>query len=462
MKFCNNPFKKVHLDPGGGVRVCSWTDESIGNVLKEDFKEIWHGEKANKIRESIMDGSYKYCRAISCPYLENDSLPDIDGEELEREKIPTEVPVSYSVACDFTCNHSCPSCRDEVFCGSKEYKENLEKELDIILPYLQKAENIVTCGNGDIFSSKQMMDMLEKLKPENKDCKIQFETNGALFDEKRWDRIKHLGEYELLVTITPNSFEEHTFKYLNGGHDSLKEVLHNLAFIKELKSKGMVNEIEISMVMQDRNFWELPDFARRCIEEFDADRVVVKPLYKWFNLSEDNYWHKDVLNPLHPYHAEYLEMIKDPYLQNNDKVFFWGANNLHPAQKHPAYRYKEQLDIISRLVDCKNLNVRLKKYFENLNVSKLYIYGDMEISSIIYNILSEAIEIEAFIARDIKRKQICGLDVISVCDYTCKPDDVILVLNYPFFANIKRDFDFAGFTGRLIRLDDLVDTVLEQ
>lgn len=459
MKFCRNPFNQVHLDPGGGVRVCGWTDEHIGNVLEQDFKEIWRGEKADKIRESILDGSYRYCRAISCPYLENDSLPDIDGEQLEKVKVPTEIPTSYSVACDFTCNHSCPSCRDGIFCGSEDYKQKLEKELEILVPYLSEANNIVTCGNGDIFSSPLMMKMLENLHPQNKNCRIQFETNGALFNEERWERIKHLGDYYLVVTITPNSFEEHTFKYLNGGHDSLKQVINNLLFIKKLKSKGLVNEIEISMVMQDRNFWELPQFAKRCIEEFDADRVIVKPLYKWFNLSEDNYWHKDVLNPLHPYHKEYLEMINDPYLNHNTKVYFWGANNLHPAILHPAYRYKEYLELVSRLISVEDFENKLEQYKVKNGIGDLYIYGDMEISSIICKLIDKIIPVRGFVARDMKRKSICGKRVISICDYQAKNTDFMLVLNYQFFSNIKRDFDFRGYNGRLVRLDELADEI---
>lgn len=455
MKFCSKPFEQIHLDPGGGVRVCGWTDESIGNILEEDLETIWHGEKAETIRESILDGSYSYCRAISCPYLENDSLPDIEGEELQEAAKVGSVPSEYSVACDFTCNHSCPSCRDQIFCGDEDYRANLKKEIEILLPYLNKASYIVTCGNGDVFSSPLMMEMLEKLQPENEELRIQFETNGALFTKERWERIKHLGKFDLTVTVTPNSFEEHTFKYLNGGHDSLEHVIQNLYFMKELKQQGIINAIEISMVMQDRNFWELPAFAQRCIEDFDADKVVVKPLYKWFNLSEDNYWHKDVLNPMHPYHQEYLEMIRDPYLQDNDRIFFWGAGNLHPSQPHPAYRFKEYLELVSELVSTENIEERIKDYFESRKINKIYIYGDMELSSIMYWLFSKAVEVEAFIARDACRSEICGRPVMRMCDYKPGHADVMLVLAYPFFKNIMRDLEFMGFEGTAISLLDL-------
>ena len=461
MKFCNRPFRHVHLDPGGDVRVCSWTDECVGNILEENLQDIWHGDKVEKIRASILDGSYRYCRAISCPYLENDSLPNIEGGALEDEIQVAEVPESYNVACDFTCNHSCPSCRNEVFCGDSVYKQNLKIEIEKLIPYLNKAKYIVTCGNGDIFSSPVMMGMLERIHPENENCIIQFETNAALLDEEHWNKISHLGEYYLIITATPNSFDDVTFKYLNGGHDTLKKVVNNLNFVKGLKHKGIVNEIEISMVMQDRNFWELPQFVKRCIDEFEADKVTIKPLYKWFNLSADDYWHKDILNPLHPYHKEYLQMIEDPYLKDNDKVYFWGAKNLHPAQPHPAYRYKEYLELIARLMSVDDIEDKIRDYCINKNIMDMYIYGDMEISPIVYKILYRLVDLKGFIARDKINEDICGLKVVAMRDYSHKSTDNILVLNYQFFTNIKRDFDFKGFDGQLIKLDEMVNEIVK-
>ena len=455
MKFCSKPFEQVHLDPGGGVRVCSWTDESIGNVLHEDLEVIWHGEKANKIRKSILDGSYLYCRAVSCPYLENDSLPDLDGKELEKAVKIGYAPSKYSVACDFTCNHSCPSCRDGIFCGTDDYRKNLKRELDLLLPYLNKASHIITCGNGDVFSSPLMMEMLEKLEPQKEDLKIQFETNGALFTRECWERIKHLGKYDLSFTVTPNSFEEHTFQYLNGGHDTLEKVIRNLYFIRELKRQRIVNILEISIVVQDRNFWELPDFARRCIEDFEADRVVVKPLYKWFCLSDDNYWHKDILNPQHPYHKEYLKMRQDPYLKNNDKIFFWGGNNLHTSQPHPAYRYKDYLRLLSEFADIADIEDKIREFFKNRQADTIYIYGDMELSSLIYLLLRPVVEVEAFIARDVSRTEICKRPVIRMCDYQSKCGDLLIVLNYQFYDNIMRDLHFRDFKGKAVSLLEL-------
>lgn len=455
-KFCSRPFDFLHLDPNGGVRICSWSDEKIGDLLKEDLEDIWNGEQADKIRESIIDGSYKYCRATSCPYLENDSLPYITEEEMKHKAVKKERPVNFNVACDFTCNHSCPSCRDSVFVGDAAYKENLQTVIDKIIPYLNSADTFSTCGNGDVFSSPQMFSMLERLQPEKEDLTISIETNGALFDEQHWKKIEHLAKYKIRVAVTPNSFEPKTFKYLNGGHNTYDKVIQNLYFMRDLRRKGLISFLEISMVMQDRNFWELPEFVERCLNDFEADMVTVKPLYHWFGLSEDMYWYKDVLNPKHPYHKEYLEMIEAPIL-NDERVFFWGAKNLHKEQEHPAYRYKEYLTIVTKLLEMEDSEEKIKNYFEKLNASSIYIYGDTELSIILCRILDKAVPVRSFIARDTDKESICGKPVLRLCEYESEKEDVVLVLNYHFFKNIKRDLDFRGFKGRAVGLDQFIN-----
>ena len=462
MKLCRRPFENIHLDPNGGCRLCSWTDGRIGNLLEEELTDIWNGEKAEIIRQAIKNGDYRYCRATSCPYLENDSLPDLEEEEIRKITEKTEIPKVFSVACDYTCNHSCPSCRECVFVPDKEYKDNLETIIHKIMPMLNKAERILTDGNGDCFSSPQLMNMLENLHPQNPDCTILFETNGALFDEKHWERIKHLGSYKLEITVTPNSFEPTTFKYLNGGHDSYDAVIHNLGFIRDLRKDGIINNFNISIVVQDRNFWELPAFAKRCIEEFEADKVTVKPLYRWFGLSQDDYWFKDVLNPLHPYHKEYLKMLQDPILQN-PKVYFWGANNLHKSRLHPAYIYKDHLAMAAKMLEINEAPQMLEAYLKKRNISSLYIYGDMDLGTVLYQVLVKSkVKVKGFVARDICKQKRCGISVIGLCDYTGNEEDTFVVLNYDFMETIERDLRFNGFTGQLISMKEIMEDVFSK
>lgn len=458
IKFCERPFQSIHLDPNGGCRLCAWTNANLGDLTKEDLETVWKSENANKIREAVKQGNYEFCRKTSCPFLENDSLPEISEEDAEKI-VPEELPIEYSVACDFICNHSCPSCRNDIFRPDEEYKVRLQKILGKILPYLNRKETtkILTDGNGDCFASPYIMNMLEHLHPENEACQIAFETNGALLDEVHWERIKHLARYDVHITVTPNSFIRSTFTYLNGGHDSYDDVMRNLAFLRSLREKGDVNWIRISIVLQERNFWEFPEFARRCLEEFAADEVVAKPLYRWFMLSQEDYWFKDVLNPRHPYHKEYLEMLDHPVLKD-PRIFYWGAHNLHTEREHPAYLYKEHMRIVEMLLDRQDVAQALQKCLHEKGVSTLYIYGDMELASVLYRVLSKTdIELKGFMARDIVKGERCGQKVKCLHDYEPQDADAVLVLNDAYMEEITRDFHFQGFYGRLLPINELIE-----
>ena len=69
MKFCDRPFTFAYLAPDGEVWPCSWMHYVMGNLYEQNLDEIWHGEAAQKARETILDGSFSYCRKIACPFL---------------------------------------------------------------------------------------------------------------------------------------------------------------------------------------------------------------------------------------------------------------------------------------------------------------------------------------------------------------------------------------------------------
>ena len=456
MKFCDKPFNSLHLDPNGGCRLCGWTDITIGDLCHQSLEEVWNSEEANKVREAIKHGNYEYCRKTSCHFLENDSLPDLDEKEIETIVLET-LPTKFSVACDFVCNHKCPSCRNELFKPDEEYKKKLSIILEKILPYLNRkeTEEIGTDGNGDCFASPYIM--LEQLRPQNKKCKISFETNGALLDKVHWDKIKHLSEYWIQVIITPNSFIKTTFEYLNGGVHSYNQVMNNLKFVKMLRKQENINWLSISIVLQERNFWELPEFVRRCLEEFAADEVVVKPIYKWFMLSEDDYWFKDVLNPQHPYHKEYLQMLDNPIL-DNPRVFFWGAHNLHESRKHPAYVYKEYAEMIDKLLWDSSVAKDIEEKLLAQNIKSVYLYGDTEVTPVFdYALKNTSIHIDGIIARYCFHEENRGLGIIPFEEYRPSSNDVIIIMNYVYVREITRDLHFKGFDGKIMLLTELME-----
>lgn len=194
--------------------------------------------KRQKYKEMLLEMVHLHFAEKLHVLLENDTLPDLDEEEFDRKTVTSDAPVDFSVACDYVCNHSCPSCREKVFVGDSKYTENVNIMIDKLLPYLDKADYVLTDGNGDAFASPSIMRMMQEIRFARKESRFGIETNGVLFDEEHWEKIKHLGEHNLTVTVTPNSFVPSTYKYLNGGHDTYDKMIHNLYFIKQLRSRN--------------------------------------------------------------------------------------------------------------------------------------------------------------------------------------------------------------------------------
>lgn len=333
MKYCGRPWTHMYVGPDGVVKNCSWIKfpvGNLGNLVDSTVEELWNGEKITQIRESIVDGSYKYCDEESCPLLCNDSLPDLSEEELienVKEDSLNNFPTEFNLAYDYVCNHACPTCRSEVFTPDKVYKNKIEKIESEIQPYLKNATLIMACGNGDLFASRSMLDMLSDVQPDDENCTILLETNGSLL-KKKWDKVKHFEKYKIHAVVTPNSYIESTYTELTGGIDSYKETMDSLKFLSKLRLDNKVAKIKLNMVVQDTNFREIPSFVDKSINEFNADIVQLKPVLRWWRLSEEDedYNKRNIRSPLHPSHEEFIEIMESPICKD-PKVYHWNGEN---------------------------------------------------------------------------------------------------------------------------------------
>lgn len=329
MLFCNRPYDHMHITYGGKTSACSWASKRlIGNLSEQSVTEIYESPDAEALRESIEDQSFRYCDKISCPYLSNNSLPDLTSQQFkkEKEKRLAQGPTNFNIAYDYTCNHACPSCRNGLFVTDPNYRKMMKTLEQNLLPHLGNAQYIEACGNGDIFSSKYMMDLLSRVKPDDKDCLIELETNGVLV-KRNWDKVAHLEEYKLRVIVTPNSFEQETYQILSGGFDNLSQTLESLDFLTQLRQEKKIKDFIITMVMQKENFREVPSFIQTCLERFQADKIQLRPLLPWFHLHHDlNFQLKDLTNPKHPDYKEFVEVMKHP-LCAHPRVLHWSGNN---------------------------------------------------------------------------------------------------------------------------------------
>lgn len=338
MKYCPRVYNYLYLDnPEGDIWLCPWMrpgQACIGNLLQSDIDTCYNSERARELRESIKDQSFRFCRGEACPHLQNNDLEEISLQEYERRERETYFPTEINMAYDFVCNQHCETCRKEVYIPPENYAQQMKTIQKKNVLCLNQASHISASGHGDPFASKYMMDVLEGVRSDSCALNILLETNGVFFDEEHWERIKHFEKYNFEVVVTTNSLEQFTYEHLSCG-GNYNKIMHNLSFISELRKHDRIKHLAHSFVIQDRNFREIPSFIERSFRDYCFDSVVLKPVYQWGTMDDDVYWYKDVLNPMHPYHEEYLEILKHPALKD-PRVYNFGGETSHEARPFPG------------------------------------------------------------------------------------------------------------------------------
>ena len=290
MKYCPNFYYYLYIDDNeGNICLCPWMEPgkaTIGNLMTDEVDEAYNSDYANYLRSTMDEQSFKYCRIEACPYLQNRELEDIPLEEYERRKKARYCPTTINMAYDFLCNQSCETCRNAMYVPPANYAEQMNAIRIKLAPHLNTAKIITASGHGDPFASKYMMEVLETMRPANPDLSLQLETNGVFFDETHWERIKHLSRIDLSLVVTTNSFDEFTYSHISRGGD-LQKLLRNLTFMSELRKSGALKRLVQCLVIQDRNFREIPSFIKRSFSDYAFDSIVLRPVYQWGTMDED-------------------------------------------------------------------------------------------------------------------------------------------------------------------------------
>lgn len=325
--FCSKPFKWFEIFPWnemGEVYLCcaGWLNTSIGNLQYQSVEEIWNGEKSQAIRRSILDGSFKYCNQSLCPYLQTVTGPvgkieDVKDEDLKVviEKELTSLPYgprAINCSYDRSCNLSCPSCRTEIIVEIENRQQILEIQGKIQNEALMDAHLLYITGSGDPFGSPFYRKWLQTMKREDMPNlgEIFLHTNAQLWTPKMWATIT--GDIQQLVKTTEISIDaasSETYSINRRGGD-FERLLANLEFISKLRKNGPLTTMKISMVVQENNFLEMPDFVRLG-KHFNVDTVFFSQLVNWGTYSEEEFSDCAIHLPEHPKHSEFLDLLEN-------------------------------------------------------------------------------------------------------------------------------------------------------
>lgn len=340
--FCSRPFQYLesttYPDRGTGFLCCtSWLPNMpLGNLLQSSFDAVWNGEQAQKIRESILDGSFRYC-TTECPFLKTEMGPvqkieDVTDERMKRVideklvKLPFG-PKLVNAAFDRSCNLACPSCRhnkiieresaDDILSIQKKFEEDI----------FPGAELALITGSGDPFGSPFFLSWLRSGKlAQYPKLKLHLHTNGVLWTPAIWGKIPEEVRDKVISTeISIDAGTPETYA-INRRLGNWGKLMRNLEFVAELRRSGKLGHVRIHMVVQANNFREMPQFYELGVKH-GFDQIYYSRLANWGTYSPQEFVDRAVHYPKHPQHQEFVDVLKNEYF-NDSRVILGSLSPL--------------------------------------------------------------------------------------------------------------------------------------
>lgn len=340
-KYCSKFFSFLEITDDGSCWLCcpAWLPHKIGNILLDDFNDIWNGKVAQEIRAQTFTGEWNKCIHSICPQIVQNKLPNIEDVDediflsslakksiIEKTTIVNDLPTIINFSEDRSCNLYCPSCRKEkIFYkkGTAEYNKRKKINDKIVEMFFNKPTDryfeINVTGSGDPFASiiyREMLFNIDGTKFTN--LKVNLNTNGVMFTEKNWDKLFkiHSNLHNCRISLDAGTKETYeTETRLGGNWDVLMD---NCKFLNERAKEFKNFKIHFDFVVQQSNYKEMKTYVEFILNNFDAaSSIHFSKVIDWNTWSKEEYNKNAVWKQDHPEHKKFLKILEDDIFNNN-------------------------------------------------------------------------------------------------------------------------------------------------
>jgi Iron-sulfur cluster-binding domain len=286
--FCGLPFRKVKVNAYGDVNMCCYQQGFLGNLLQQDFMEIWCSPIAQEVRESTA-ASHLHTMCVGwggCPFLVQERVPlkvKLDHSlptQLELDLPNTHCNVGGSSPEPETACFMCPRASTS-FTPEPDYTYELVDRLKFLMPYLA---DLRIQGVAEPFWKDRVFDVLERFdfQEHNKRCIFSTYTNGTVFNEERQWRFFELCPKSALFfsldAATPDTYRK--IRRLN----AFDRVVQNIRRLT--RQKGQNQRVEVSNNLNLLNLHEAVQMVELG-KELCVDRIQFNPTHEGGGRRED-------------------------------------------------------------------------------------------------------------------------------------------------------------------------------
>lgn len=346
---CNTMFNTYEIESSGEVSCCCTTfvNERIGNLVYQNFNEIWYSNFHKILCLSVANKTYSFCKKDMCPVLMEKKKYEYknDFKETAPYRRIKDTPSVILISIDPTCNLFCESCRNCVKVLQNAELEKAELMADKLLSddNLNNAELIVMAGNGEVFLSK----IYERLWSNDKTKKVKrfrLLSNGTMFTKEKWAKFVDGRTSEVVVTFSIDAATKETYKVLRRG-GNYNQLMKNLEFASELRKMGKLGYFQISFVVQRKNYMEMPLFVELG-KRLGVDKVFFTRILNWGTYDKEEFGKIAMTDDDGHANAELQEILNMPIM--HDAIVDLGTINSKSNEIEYDYIYNYYLWEIER------------------------------------------------------------------------------------------------------------------
>ena len=328
--ICSVPFNSLEIHNKVCFVCCpSWLPNKV-ELNQIPLKDIYNSEPLVDIRNSILDGSFKYCDREMCPHLSrllnygttSGPISSKSDSKIKSAIVANNSPSYLVMNFDRTCNYKCPSCRVDLIVENSEGIKRVEKTIEEIDEYFSRyVKTLYITGSGDPFVSVGFRNYLRKFNPKKypKLTSIHLHTNASMWNKEMWDSMPNIHKYVRTCEISIDAGTKDTYENKTRLGGDWENLLNNLKFISTIPT---LSKIKTSFVVQDSNYTEMETFYNLMYSIFGKKvNVFFGKITNWGTFSEGEFKLKQVWDEEHPEHhlfkKEFNKVWKNTNLFHN-------------------------------------------------------------------------------------------------------------------------------------------------
>jgi len=337
--ICSVPFNSLEIHNNICFVCCpSWLPNKV-ELSEIPLKDVYNSEPIIDIRNSILDGSFKYCSKELCPYLSKLinygttsgpltlKNPNINFKEIVENNTPDNIIMNF----DRTCNYKCPSCRIDLIVEDSGGIKRVEKTIEEIDTYYStNVKTLYITGSGDPFVSVGFRNYLRNFNPKKypKLQSIHLHTNASMWTKEMWNSVPNVHKFVTTCEISIDAGTQDTYENKTRLGGKWNTLIDNLKFISTIET---LQSIKTSFVVQDTNYMEMEIFYNLMYSIFgDKVNVFFGKITNWGTFSEGEFKLKQVCDIDHPEHElfkkEFNKIWKNQNLFHNLYEFIDNTN----------------------------------------------------------------------------------------------------------------------------------------